>query len=84
MKKQMGVSALPAAFPMVQKTSVRLWVRLTVVYSSLSCTEREKVFSPGSKDTTRALIASNGFWIKCLNFSTVLIFLKKAWEQLAI
>ena len=83
-KKQIGISAFAAASPKEVNTSVRLCVRLFVLYKSFSSSDKENVLSFESKDTTKDLIASNGFFIKFLNFSLTLICLKNACEQVAI
>ena len=80
----MGDLASYAASPSAVKTSVRLWVRLVVRYSSRSCMDKEKVLFSGSKDMTNALIASKGFWIRCFRFSFALSFRKNPWALAAI
>ena len=84
LKKQIGVPVFAPNSPILTNTSVKLCVKFPDVYSSLSCIDTEKVLSFGLKDMIKDLIASNGFCIKCLNFSIVLTFRRNACEHSAI
>ena len=76
MKKQIGLFASLAASPTEMNTSVRLCVRLVVLYNSCSCIDREKVLLSGEKETASDFKASTALEIVCFMRSPVLMFLR--------